>query len=293
MNILEQIAESRRQDVAAKRQLKPLDFVAREAEELAEAELDRGKPQQSNLPGGEDTTREDLLAGSNGFPFPFEKALAKPGISFICEAKKASPSKGLIASDFPYLEIARDYETGGAAAISVLTEPHHFLGEDRYLREISEAVAIPTLRKDFAIDDYLIYEAKTLGAAAVLVIVALLDDKTLAKFIAIAHRLGLSALVEAHDKTEIHRGLDAGARIIGVNNRDLRTFEVDFENSERLRSEVPRDVLFVGESGVKSRADVERLEAAGEDAVLIGETLMRAPDRVATLKVLRGEGSGK
>ena len=220
--------------------------------------------------------------------FPFENALKASDISFICEIKKASPSKGVIAEDFPYLDIAKDYESAGAAAISVLTEPYYFKGDDRYLREIAAAVSIPLLRKDFTVDSYMIYEAKTLGASAVLLICSLLNQATLAEYIGIAHRLGLSALVETHDEEELKMALDAGARMIGVNNRDLKTFEVDTSTSMRLRKLTPNDILFVSESGIRSAEDVAMLRQNGVDAVLIGETLMRATNKKTALAELRG-----
>ena len=222
-----------------------------------------------------------------GTAFSFERALSGGGMHFICECKKASPSKGLIAPDFPYMEIARSYEAAGASAISVLTEPGWFLGEDRFLREISEAVSIPCLRKDFTVDPYMIYEAKLLGASAVLLICAILDDVRLAEYLETAHSLGLSALVEAHDETEVRRALAAGARIIGVNNRDLRTFEVDINNSVRLRSLVPSDRIYVSESGIRNAGDVGVLYRNGTNAVLIGETLVRSLDKGAQLRELR------
>lgn len=222
--------------------------------------------------------------------FPFEQALRGADIGFICECKKASPSKGLIAPDFPYLPIARDYEAAGAAAISVLTEPQWFLGSPAILREIAAAVSIPCLRKDFTVDDYMIYEAKTLGASAVLLIVSLLDEDTLRRWIAVCDELGLSALVEAHDEAEIATALRAGARIIGVNNRNLKDFTVDIGNSGRLRQLVPENVLFVAESGISTAADVDALRRAGVNGVLIGESLMRAPDKRAALGALRGDG---
>lgn len=220
--------------------------------------------------------------------FPFEKALAADGISFICECKKASPSKGLIAEDFPYLEIAKEYEAAGASCISVLTEPKWFLGSDEYLKEISAAVSIPCIRKDFTVDEYMIYEAKLLGASAVLLICSILSEADLKYYIGICDKLGLSALVEAHDEAEIKMAVEAGARIIGVNNRNLKNFTVDINNSGRLRHLVPENVLFVAESGINSRADVAALEDAKVDAVLIGETLMRAADKKAMLNELKG-----
>ena len=221
--------------------------------------------------------------------FPFEQALKKEGISFICECKKASPSKGLIAPDFPYLEIAKAYEAAGADAISVLTEPKWFLGSDQYLREIAAEVSVPCLRKDFTVDPYMIYEAKVLGASAVLLICSILSEEQLKEYREIADTLGLSALVEAHDEEEIRMALRSGARIIGVNNRNLKDFSVDTENSRRLREMVPSDVLFVSESGVRTPEDVAKLRGIGVDAVLIGETLMRAEDKKAKLAELRGK----
>lgn len=220
--------------------------------------------------------------------FAFENALRKPGLSFICECKKASPSKGLIAPDFPYLAIAREYEAAGADCISVLTEPKWFLGSDSYLREIASAVSVPCLRKDFTVDEYMIYEAKLLGASAVLLICSILSEEQLREYLGVCDALGLSALVEAHDEAEVRMALRAGARVIGVNNRNLKDFSVDTENSRRLRALIPSDVLFVSESGVRDAADVETLRGIGADAVLIGEALMRAPDKKAALAALRG-----
>ncbi|MBO7336764.1 MAG: bifunctional indole-3-glycerol-phosphate synthase TrpC/phosphoribosylanthranilate isomerase TrpF [Lachnospiraceae bacterium] len=220
--------------------------------------------------------------------FEFEKALKKDDISFICECKKASPSKGLIAPDFPYLQIAKEYEAAGADCISVLTEPKWFLGSNEYLREIAGNVQVPCLRKDFTVDPYMIYEAKVLGASAVLLICSILDEKTIREYIEICDSLGLSALVEAHNEAEVGSALKAGARIIGVNNRNLKDFTVDTENSRRLRELIPRDILFVSESGVKSASDVQKLREIGADAVLIGETLMRADDKKAKMQSLKG-----
>lgn len=221
--------------------------------------------------------------------FPFEKALNKPDISFICEVKKASPSKGVIAADFPYIQIAREYETAGATAISVLTEPDYFLGSDDHLVEIKDAVSIPVLRKDFIVDRYQIYEAKTLGASAVLLICTLLDTKTIRECLAVCDELGLSALVEAHDEREVESALTAKARVIGVNNRNLQDFTVDICNSIRLRSLVPDKILFIAESGIKTADDIEALREAKVNGVLIGETLMRSPNKRAMLAELRGE----
>lgn len=220
--------------------------------------------------------------------FPFARALQRPELSFICECKKASPSKGLIAADFPYLQIAREYEQAGADAISVLTEPKWFLGCGEYLRQIAENVSIPCLRKDFTVDEYMLYEAKVLGASAALLICAILDETQLRDYIDICNGLGLDALVEAHDGPETETALRAGARIIGVNNRNLKDFTVDPGNSRRLRALIPPEVLFVSESGVKTARDVAALRALGADAVLIGETLMRAQNKTAKLAELKG-----
>ena len=208
-------------------------------------------------------------------------------LHFICEVKKASPSKGVISQDFPYLDIARDYMQAGASAISVLTEPEFFLGSDKYLNEISRAVNIPVLRKDFILDEYQIYETKLIGADALLLICSLLDAQQLKQYIKICDELGLSALVEAHTAEEVHKAMEAGARIIGVNNRDLQTFEVDIENSIRLRELVPRDIIYVAESGIRTREDIRALQSAGIDAVLIGEAFMRSENKKELLKGLR------
>ena len=234
-----------------------------------------------------DKVKAEALALPKG-SFEFEKALKKQDISFICECKKASPSKGLIAKEFPYLDIAKEYENAGADCISVLTEPTRFLGSDVYLKEIAAAVSIPCLRKDFTVDEYMIYEARLLGAKAVLLICSILDEKEIAEYIKICDRLGISALVEAHNEIEIKTAINAGARIIGVNNRNLKDFTVDTDNSRRMRELVPNDIIFVSESGVKSSEDVALLREIGADAVLIGETLMRSEDKKEKLKELRG-----
>ena len=220
--------------------------------------------------------------------FSFEKALKKPDIAFICECKKASPSKGIIAENFPYLSIAKEYEAAGADCISVLTEPEWVLGSTEYLREIAAAVSIPCIRKDFTVDEYMIYEAKTLGAAAVLLICSLLGEDTLREYIGICDTLGLSALVEAHDADEVKTAISAGARVIGVNNRNLKDFSVSTDNAANLRKLVPGNVVFVAESGIKTAEDVETMRKAGADALLIGETLMRAPDKKEMLNRLKG-----
>lgn len=220
--------------------------------------------------------------------FEFEKALKKDDVAFICECKKASPSKGLIAAEFPYVKIAQEYEAAGADCISVLTEPKWFLGNDEYLREICEKVSIPCIRKDFTIDEYMIYEAKLLGASAVLLICSVLTEEQVRAYIEICDALGLSALVEAHDEQEVSMAVRAGARIIGVNNRNLKDFSVDTGNSRRLRALIPEGVIFVSESGVRDAEDVRILRSVGTDAVLIGETLMRAANKTEKLKELKG-----
>jgi indole-3-glycerol phosphate synthase len=269
--ILDDIAAKTRIRIEALKKTKPLEEIRDRA--LAKA-------------GG---TASRTRAGVLGAPaLPFEAALSKPGLSFICEVKRASPSRGMIAGDFSCLDIARDYAEAGADALSVLTEPDFFLGSDAYLKEISGALTLPALRKDFTLDPYQIYEAKLLGARAVLLICALLDPETLVLFMELAEHLALSALVEAHTEQEVKTALDAGARIIGINNRDLKTFTVDLSATERLRPLIPRGVITVSESGIKGRADTERLEAWGVDAVLAGEVLMRSADKKAALAGLRG-----
>lgn len=235
---------------------------------------------------------EELKAQAYALPkgnFAFENALKTDDIAFICECKKASPSKGLIAPDFPYLKIAKEYEAAGANCISVLTEPKWFLGSDQYLKEITDAVSIPCIRKDFTVDAYMIYEAKVLGASAVLLICSILTEEQIKEYIGICDELGLSALVEAHDDAEVLMAIRCGARIIGVNNRNLKDFSVDTGNSCKLRELVPEDVIFVSESGVKDAADIEGLRNVGANAVLIGETLMRAEDKTAKLAELKGK----
>ncbi len=237
---------------------------------------------------GREEVERLALAMDGDTGFPFEKMLGKEKIQFICEVKKASPSKGVIAEEFPYLDIAREYERAGAGAISVLTEPEFFQGSPRFLEEIRREVQIPLLRKDFIIDDYQIYQAKVLGADAALLICSILEGKVLREYIRTCHRLGLSALVEVHDEREMDQALKAGARIVGVNNRNLKDFTVDIENSIRLRDQAPGHVAFVAESGIGSRQDVKRLEEAGVNGVLVGESLMRSPDKKAMLDRLRG-----
>ena len=246
----------------------------RVAEEKIKISLDEIKKSAFSMPKGN---------------FSFEKALKKEDIAFICECKKASPSKGIIAENFPYLEIAKEYERAGADCISVLTEPSRFLGSDKYLQEIANAVNIPCLRKDFTIDEYMIYQAKLLGASAVLLICSILDKCQIKEYIDICDTLGLSALVEVHDQKEIETALQSGARIIGVNNRNLKDFSVDTDNSRKLRELVPNEMIFVSESGVKTPEDVQKLRNIGANAVLVGETLMRAENKREMLFKLKGK----
>ena len=227
----------------------------------------------------------DLPAGRT--PFCFEQALRADGLSFICEVKKASPSKGVIAPDFPYLRIAQEYEAAGADCISCLTEPKWFLGSDEIFTEIRHTVNTPMIRKDFTVDEYQIYQAKLMGADAVLLICAILDTDTIARYLSICDSLGLSALAETHDESEIDSAVAAGAKLIGVNNRNLKDFSVDFSNAARLRDRIPENCLYVAESGVKSAGDVAALRRIGADAVLMGEVLMRAPDKTVLLNQMR------
>lgn len=261
MNILETIVERTRERIQKEKQTVPLEEVRRQAEEKSAAKA--GKMPR------------------------FEKALRKNELSFICEVKKASPSKGIIAEDFPYLSIALDYEMAGAAAISCLTEPYWFLGMDRYLEEIVKKVSIPVLRKDFTCDEYMIYQAGAMGASAVLLICSVLDDGELQAYFQLSKKLGLSALVEAHSEEEIERAKKAGAVILGVNNRNLKDFSVDLSNSARLRSLAGEETVFVSESGIRDERDIRTLWENGTDAVLIGEMLMRAPDRRQALQELK------
>lgn len=254
-------------------------------DKLAEHAFERIKEAEKRVPFEEVRAKALALPGGD---FNFEKALKKPDISFICECKKASPSKGIIAEDFPYLKIALEYERAGADCISVLTEPKWFLGSDEYLREIAGNVGIPCIRKDFTVHEYMIYEAKLLGAKAVLLICSILSAEQIKSYIEICDSLGISALVEAHDENEVKTALNCGARIIGVNNRNLKDFSVDTDNSRRMRELVPDNVVFVSESGVKTAEDIKKLREIGADAVLIGETLMRADDKKRKLSELKG-----
>lgn len=265
MNILNEIAEKTRQRIEEEKSRIPVSDL-----------IEKIKNRQE---------KEALFPAKT----TFLSALQKPGMSYICEVKKASPSKGLIAPEFPYLEIAREYEAAGACAISCLTEPFYFKGADRYLEEIAEKVRIPVLRKDFTVDEYMIYQARALGASAVLLICAILDDRQLADYRILAKELGMDALVEAHDEREVERAVAAGAGIIGVNNRDLRTFEVNMNNSIRLRSLAPENTVFVSESGIRTSGDIRQLYSHQVDAVLIGETLMRSSNKKAVLEELNGK----
>ena len=260
MTILDEIAAKTKKRIAEKKKEIPLEIVKSQAE---------------------------AMPGNTGFPF--EQALKQKGMSFICEVKKASPSKGLIAPEFPYVQIAKEYEAAGAAAISCLTEPFYFQGKDEFLEEIADHVRIPVLRKDFTVDPYMIYEAKVLGASAILLICTILTDEELKEYFTIADNLGLSALVEAHTGEEVKRALRCGARVIGVNNRDLKTFQVDVSTSIRLRELVPADYIYVSESGIRSADDIVLLMQNGTDAVLIGELFMKSQDKKSMLMQLRGE----
>lgn len=255
-------------------------------DELAQSARIRVEKEKKFL--SEDAIRSQALTLPKG-DFEFEKALKKQDIAFICECKKASPSKGIIAHNFPYLDIAKEYEQAGADCISVLTEPTRFLGSDLFLKEIAASVKIPCIRKDFIVDEYMIYQAKLLGAKAVLLICSILDGKQIADYINICDSLGISALTEVHDEKEIKIAINAGARIIGVNNRNLKDFTVNPDNSRRMRELVPENIIFVSESGVKTSEDIDLLRKIGADAVLIGETLMKSGDKKQKLKELRGK----
>ena len=285
MNILDEIAERTRQRVADEKRTRSLENMRQAAEEARRHDCDGCNAEDPGL-SAEEFASARILAPCS---FPFEGMLERPGVQVIAEVKRASPSKGLIAPDFPYLQIARDYEAAGAAAISCLTEPYWFQGRDEYLAEIAREVRIPVLRKDFVVDEYMVYQAKALGARAVLLICAILDDAQLSAYRQLADELQMSALVEAHTAEEVQRAVACGARVIGVNNRDLKTFNVDMAAARELRDMVPAHTLFVSESGVKSAADVEAARAMRADAVLVGETLMRADDKRAKLAELRGE----
>ncbi len=257
MTILDTIAEYTKQRIESEKKLDGFESVKEKALQLPKGDLS------------------------------FEKALKKPGLSFICECKKASPSKGVIAEDFQYVRIAKEYEEAGADCISVLTEPKWFLGKDEYLEEIVREVSIPVLRKDFTVDAYMIYKARLMGASAVLLIVSILSEEELKRYLDICDELGLSALVETHNEEEIDIALKAGARIIGVNNRNLKDFSVDTSLALRMRERIPKEAVFVSESGISSAEDVKAAKDAGADALLIGEMLMRAEDKKETLSLLK------
>lgn len=264
MNILDEIAQRTRQRIAYEKTQIPISTLRVQAEEKRKQLHEQGER------------------------CSFGEALKKQGMSYICEVKKASPSKGLIAAEFPYLDIAREYEKAGACAVSCLTEPYYFKGADQYLEEIVSAIKLPVLRKDFTVDEYMIYQAAALGASAVLLICAILDDGQMQSFRQLSRELGMDALVEVHDEAEAERALKSGAGIIGVNNRDLRTFQVDTGNSIRIRRMIPQGITFVSESGIRNRDDIELLHRNQVDAVLIGETLMGNPDKGKALKILNG-----
>ena len=267
---------------------KIIEIMKNILEEIAARTRERIAKEKSCISVSELENRIQEVNKNAGKRITLLQALQKDGMSYICEVKKASPSKGLIAPDFPYLAIAKEYEQAGASAISCLTEPFYFQGADQYLREISAAVQIPVLRKDFTVDEYMIYQAKSLGASAVLLICAILDDGELRAYRQLAKELGLDALIEAHDEYEVDRVLNLGAEIVGVNNRDLRTFQVDMNNSIRLRKMASDNVVFVSESGIRTPEDIRLLYENKVDAVLIGETLMRSPDKKAALESLNG-----
>lgn len=285
--ILDTIAASVRKRVKERKREVPEAELRRRAYKSLEGRMGR-EGGSERIPASCSETEEKEEAEG----FPFQAALKKPGISFICEVKRASPSKGLIAPEFPYVDIAKEYERAGADAVSVLTEPEFFLGNDRYLEEIHREVSLPLLRKDFTIDAYQIYEAKLLGASAVLLIVSLLTKEELKKFLNICRELKLSALTEAHSEEEVAVAAEAGAGIIGINNRNLKTFEVDFSNALRLRRLVDKDTIFVAESGIHSGEDMRALAEARVDAVLVGEALMRAADRKKALSALKATAEG-
>ena len=281
MNILKTITERTRERIREQEKVIPPAEMRRMAEAVLREEQAGAAANSSG-----DRLEKDYMPA-------FERALRQPGMSFICEVKKASPSKGIIAEDFPYVDIAKDYEAAGASAISCLTEPYWFLGSDVYLEEIAETVSVPVLRKDFTCSEYMIWQAKALGASAVLLICSVLDDVELREYHRLTKELHMSALVEAHDAGEIEQAKQAGARIIGVNNRNLKDFSVDIGHSARLRQLAGEDTVFVSESGIRGPEDMKALCENGTDAVLIGEMLMRSSDRQAALKTLMQEVQGR
>ncbi|MQS89220.1 indole-3-glycerol phosphate synthase TrpC [Companilactobacillus mishanensis] len=251
-------------------------------DKLVKATQDRVKEEKAQEPLSELKRQADLIPNKN--PQEIIDRFLKPGLHFIGEVKKASPSKGLIAKDFPYLKIATDYDKAGIDAISVLTEPKFFQGNLTYLHEITQKVNVPVLRKDFTIDPYMIYQAKISGASLILLIVAILPKEKLVEYLQLADQLGLAALVEVHNQDELDIALSAGAKIIGVNNRNLKDFTVDLNNSLNLRDQVPANIPFITESGIKTTDDIRRLKAANVNGVLIGETFMRSDDKAAIIK---------
>lgn len=253
-------------------------------DEIAKKTLERIEIEKRNI--SLEYMKSKTLELENKKDFLFEEALKRPGINYICEVKKASPSKGIIDPIFPYVDIAREYEEAGAAAISVLTEPFYFKGSDSYLREIAKVVNIPLIRKDFTVDEYMIYQAKELGASACLLICAILSQDQLEEYLGIANEIGISALVEAHDEEEVTMALKAKARIIGVNNRNLKDFTVDINNSINLRKMIPDEIIYVSESGIKTSDDIAKLKENKTNAVLIGETLMLSPNKKQELEKL-------
>ena len=269
--ILDEIVAATKERVEREKQL----VSEAQYKEIAEKRLQEEEKAESNPTGQK--------------KFLMEKTLSQSGFHFICEVKKASPSKGVIVQEFDYLTIAKEYEAAGASAISVLTEPKFFQGELRYLKEISEEVRIPLLRKDFIIDAYQIYQAKAMGASCVLLICAILTEGQIREYLSICDSLGLSALVEIHDEEEAELAIRAGARIVGVNNRNLKDFTVDINNSLRLRAKIPDHIIFVAESGIHTQADIKQLYDAKVNAVLIGEVMMRSTEKAAMMKELLAE----
>ncbi len=261
MSILDKILDSTKQRVASKKAKLPLNELKNKLDSM-------------------DCARAESS---------FEKALKTKDFALICEVKKASPSKGIIAHDFNHTQIALDYAQGGANAISCLTEPEFFLGSDEYLSEIRQSVSLPILRKDFIIDEYMIYEAKLIGADAILLITRILSKEQLKDFFTLASELGLDVLVETHTLDDVKKALFCGAKIIGINNRDLQSFEVDLNHSIRLRSELPDDVVCISESGIKSYDDIRLLRENGINGALIGEELMRSQDKQALIRALKGK----
>lgn len=277
--ILDTLAQATKKRIDGQKQLKSLEALKQELSEKAE----RG---ELVLPDKEKSFEENF---NNPSLYRFEKNLKGKGIHIIAEVKKASPSKGLIDPNFDYMKVARDYEMAGVDCVSCLTEPDYFKGSDEIFMEIRRTLKTPMIRKDFTVDEYMIYQAKLMGADCILLICAVLDDEALMSYYKLADSLGLSVLVETHDEEEMERALKIGARMIGVNNRNLKDFTVDIGNSIRLRKMVPENVIFVAESGIKTREDIKELEDCGTNGVLIGETFMRAADKAKELKLLKGE----